>query len=170
MPISTTRTPPRPAEETGTTTPVAADRLRIRQMQADDLDQVIAIDARVTGVEKTDYWYEVFHRYGTRGGRQRFFFVAELDGVVEGFVIGEVRDWEFGEPPCGWVFGISVRPEARLSGVGARLLESICGAFRAAGVTKVRTLIARDNHLVLSFFRSQGMMAAPFIPLEIDID
>ncbi|MCL4800454.1 MAG: GNAT family N-acetyltransferase [Burkholderiales bacterium] len=138
-------------------------------MQADDLDQVIAIDARVTGVEKTDYWYEVFHRYGTRGGRQRFCFVAELDGAVEGFVVGEVRDWEFGEPPCGWVFGISVRPEARLGGVATRLLETICGAFRSAGVTKVRTLIARDNHLVLSFFRSQGMMAAPFIPLEIDI-
>lgn len=162
MPISSTKSGTAPAA-------TAAAQLRVRPMQSDDLDQVIAIDARVTGVEKTDYWYEVFHRYGTRGGRSRYFFVAELDHVIEGFVIGEVRDWEFGEPPCGWVFGISVRPEARLGGVGTRLLETICGAFRAAGVAKVRTLIARDNHLVLSFFRSQGMMAAPFIPLEIDI-
>jgi len=150
--------------------PAAPDTLRIRQMQSDDLDEVIAIDARVTGVEKTDYWYEMFHRYGTRGGRQRFFFVAEVDGAVEGFVIGEVRDWEFGEPPCGWVFGVAVRPEARLGGIGARLLESVNAAFRSAGVTKVRTLVARNNHLVLSFFRSQGMMAAPFIALELDIE
>ncbi|MCC6609677.1 MAG: GNAT family N-acetyltransferase [Burkholderiales bacterium] len=148
----------------------ATETLRVRQVQTADLDQVIAIDARVTGVEKTDYWYEVFHRYGTRGGRQRFFFVAELDGAVEGFVVGEVRDWEFGEPPCGWVFGVAVRPEARLAGIGSRLLEALHSAFRAAGVTKARTLVARDNHLVLSFFRSQGMMAAPFIALESDID
>jgi len=37
-------------------------------------------------------------------------------------------------------------------------------------VNKVRTLLARDNHLVMSFFRSQGMMAAPFIALERDLD
>ena len=31
---------------------------------------------------------------------------------------------------------------------------------------KLRTLLARDNTLILSFFRSQGMMAGPLIPLE----
>jgi GNAT superfamily N-acetyltransferase len=80
-----------------------------------------------------------------------------------------VRDWEFGSPPCGWVFGISVRPGSRLAGIATRLLEAICAGFRHAGVDKVRTLIARDNSLVLSFFRSQAMMAAPFIPLEKDL-
>jgi ribosomal protein S18 acetylase RimI-like enzyme len=134
-----------------------------------DLDQVIAIDSEVTGIPKTDYWYELFHRYGAARSRQRLFLVAEAEGAVQGFIIGEVRDWEFGAPPCGWVFAISVRPGARLAGVGARLLEAICAGFRHAGVDKVRTLIARDNGLVLSFFRSQGMMAAPVIPLEKDL-
>ena len=77
-----------------------------------------------------------------------------------------MRDWEFGSPPCGWVFGISVRPGARLTGTGTRLLEAMCQGFRRAGVNEVRTLIARDSALVLSFFRSQGMMAAPIITLE----
>ena len=34
---------------------------------------------------------------------------------------------------------------------------------------KVRTMLGRDNTLILSFFRSQGMMAGPFIPLEMDL-
>ena len=84
-------------------------------------------------------------------------------------MIGEVRDWEFGSPPCGWVFGIDVDPRARQAGVGTRLLQAICDGFRGAGVDKVRTMLARDNHLVLSFFRSQGMMAGPFIPLELEL-
>jgi ribosomal protein S18 acetylase RimI-like enzyme len=150
--------PPRP-------TPAA----RVRPVEAADLAQVIALDAEVTGIEKADYWYEVFHRYGSRGAKQRFFLVAESAGAIQGFVVGEVRDWEFGSAPCGWVFGINVRPEAREGGIGAKLLEAICDGFRRAGVTKVRTLLARDNNLVLSFFRSQGMMAAPFIPLEMDL-
>jgi GNAT superfamily N-acetyltransferase len=144
--------------------------LAVRPVEVRDLDAVIALDAAVTGLAKPDYWYELFHRYGTRGRQQRFFLVAEAGGEIQGFVIGEVRDWEFGSPPCGWVFGINVRPDARLGGVGARLLEAIVEAFRRAGVAKVRTLLARDNNLVLSFFRSQGMTAAPFIPLELDLE
>ena len=88
---------------------------------------------------------------------------------IQGYVVGEVRDWEFGSPPCGWVFGIGVRPHARLRRTGTRLLEEMCAAFRKRGVDKVRTLLARDNSLVLAFFRSQGMMAAPFIALERDL-
>jgi len=144
--------------------------LGVRPVEPADLDQVIAIDFEITRKRKTDYWYELFHRYGTGRSRQRQFLVAEAGGEIQGFIIGEVRDWEFGSPPCGWVFGISVRPGARLAGVGTRLFESICAGFRHAGVDKVRTLIARDNSLVLSYFRSQGMMAAPVIPLEKDLD
>jgi ribosomal protein S18 acetylase RimI-like enzyme len=67
------------------------------------------------------------------------------------------------------VFGIDVDPAARQAGVGARLLAAICAAFRRAGVRTVRTMLSRDNTLILAFFRSQGMMAGPFIPLEMDL-
>jgi ribosomal protein S18 acetylase RimI-like enzyme len=147
----------------------AGAETRVRPVEAADLDQVIAIDAEITGNEKTDYWYELFHRYGAGRSRQRLFLVAESGSEIHGFIIGEVRDWEFGSRPCGWVFGINVRPDSRLAGIATRLLEAICAGFRHAGVDKVRTLVARDNSLVLSFFRSQGMMAAPFIPLEKDL-
>ena len=143
--------------------------LAVRPVEVRDLDAIIALDAAVTGLAKPDYWYELFHRYGTRGRQQRFFLVGDAAGEIQGFVIGEVRDWEFGSPPCGWVFGIGVRPETRLRGTGTRLLEEICAAFRRRKVEKVRTLLARDNALVLAFFRSQGMMAAPFIALERDL-
>jgi ribosomal protein S18 acetylase RimI-like enzyme len=146
-----------------------ADALRVRNVQAADLDQVAAIDLEITRLPKPGYWAGIHQRYGSGRRQQRFFLVAEAAGRIEGFVIGEVRDWEFGSPRCGWVFAISVRPKARLAGTGSRLLEAICEGFRRLGVTKVRTLLQRDNQLILSFFRSQGMMAAPFIPLEIDL-
>ena len=142
----------------------------VRPARPGDLDPVIAIDATVTGLEKRGYWRSIFRRYADSRQTGRRFLVAEADGQVVGFVIGEVRDWEFGSPPCGWVFGIDVKPDARLSGIGTRLLDAICASFRRAGVHTVRTMLARDNTLVLSFFRSQGMMAGPFIPLEMDID
>jgi ribosomal protein S18 acetylase RimI-like enzyme len=142
----------------------------VRPVRARDLGRVVAIDATVTGIEKRAYWRSVFRRYADGAVLDRQFLVADAAGRVVGFVIGEVRDWEFGSPPCGWVFAIDVAPEARQSGVGSRLLREICDGFRRAGVRQVRTLLARDDTLVLSFFRSQGMMAAPLIPLEMDLD
>jgi ribosomal protein S18 acetylase RimI-like enzyme len=141
----------------------------IRPVRRADLREIIALDAAVTGIEKRAYWNAVFRRYGVAGDAQRQFLVAEDRGHVAGFVIGEVRDWEFGSPPCGWVFAIDVRPDARQRGIGARLLATISAAFRRAGVTTVRTMLARDNTLILSFFRSQGMMAGRFIPLEMEL-
>jgi ribosomal protein S18 acetylase RimI-like enzyme len=140
----------------------------VRPVRASDLDAVIAIDTRVTGIAKRTYWQGIYRRYGASRDPGRHFLVAADGDAVVGFVIGEVRDWEFGSAPCGWVFAIDVHPEARQHGVGTRLLAAICAGFRRAGVSKVRTMLSRDNRLILSFFRSQGMMAAPFIPLEMD--
>jgi ribosomal protein S18 acetylase RimI-like enzyme len=145
------------------------DGIEVRAVRRTDLDQVVAIDTAVTGLEKRAYWTSVYRRYGTDGRGEQKFLVAIIDGRVVGYVIGEVRDWEFGSPPCGWVFAISVDPQARLAGIGTRLLEAISGVFRRAGVKKLRTLLARDNTLILSFFRSQGLMAGPLMSLERDL-
>ncbi|MGA8010886.1 MAG: GNAT family N-acetyltransferase [Candidatus Acidiferrales bacterium] len=155
------------------TIPITFEKSRgmyIRPAVNSDLLGLIALDEEVTGLAKRKYWKETFARYGARRRLPRFFLVAEHRGRVEGFIIGEVRAWEFGEPPCGWIFTVQVRPKTRLKGIGTQLFETLCNAFRHAGVEKVRTMMARDNQLVLSFFRSQGMMAGPFIELEAALD
>jgi ribosomal protein S18 acetylase RimI-like enzyme len=167
-----TQFPPRelPAGSRAGVFPDGADAVVVRPVRRADLDQVIAIDATETGLEKRKYWASVFRRYGAGGSNEPQFLVALMQGRVVGFVIGEVRDWEFGSPPCGWVFAIDVAPQARLGGVGTRLLEAISASFRRAGVRKLRTMLARDNTLILSFFRSHGMMAGPLISLEMDLE
>nr|WP_255429600.1 GNAT family N-acetyltransferase [Ramlibacter albus] len=150
--------------------PASSGAVAIRAARRADLDPVIALDARVTGLEKRAYWERIFRRYGQAArGEQRWFLVAVAGGEVVGFVIGEVRDWEFGSPPCGWLFVIDIDPRVRQAGIGTRLLSALCDAMRGAGVRTLRTLLAHDNTLILSFFRSQGMMAAKMIPLEMDI-
>ncbi len=144
--------------------------ISIRPARPADLDQVIAIDAIVTGLEKRAYWRTINRRYGDAERIGRRFLVAESGARVAGFVIGEVRDWEFGEPPCGWVFAIDVHPDFRLSGVGTLLVDAMADWFRREGVLKMRTILARENTLILSFFRSMGMTTGPFIPLEMDLD
>lgn len=142
---------------------------QVRPVRRADLPEVIALDASVTGVHKADYWQRVYRRYGVGGQGLRHFLVAVDDGRVLGFVIGEVRDWEFGSPPCGWVFAVDVQPRARQRGVGTRLLNAMRNRFERVGVCMLRTMLASDNQLILSFFRSQGLRAGRLIPLELEI-
>ena len=93
--------------------------------------------------------------------------MAEIAGRVEGFVIGEVRAWEFGSPPCGWVFAIQVRPGLPPGRRRHAVVRGDRDRFRGAGVDRLRTMVARDNTVMLSFFRSQGMVAGPFVELEM---
>jgi L-amino acid N-acyltransferase YncA len=132
----------------------------IREAEPVDIDAVTALDARITGLAKPDYWRRAYTRYGTRP--TRYFLVAEIAGRVRGFVLGEERAWEFGSPPSGWVFAIG--------GIGSRLFAAICARMKASGVRTVRTMLARDDALNMAFFRSQGMRGGPFIQLEMPLD
>jgi hypothetical protein len=58
----------------------------------------------------------------------------------------------------------------RLHNVGNAMLEAISREFKKAGVNKMRTMVARDARLPMLFFRSEGMMAGPYIQLEKDLD
>jgi GNAT superfamily N-acetyltransferase len=149
--------------------------LRIRRVRKTEIPFVTVLDSRVTGVAKPNYWQDIFALYGRRRQKERFFLIAEtvdrgLPKVPQGFIVGEVRAWEFGSAPCGWIFALSVEPAARLLGVGEALFKAICAEFVKAGVMKVRTMVARDYRLPMLFFRSEGMTAGPYIQLEKDLE
>jgi ribosomal protein S18 acetylase RimI-like enzyme len=153
---------------------IKGEALRIRRVRADDMGRVTALDKRDTGVGKAVYWRDVFARYGKRRPRERFFLIAEPAAhgsakVLFGFIIGEVRAWEFGSAPSGWIFALAVEQGARLRGVGEALLEAILVEFARSGVTKVRTMVARSDRLPMLFFRGAGMAAGPYIQLEMDL-
>jgi len=149
------------AEKTGST-------LNIRKARPDDCNAIVAIDKQTSGVAKKQYWQGMLDLCSDRRDTE-FFLVAEREHKVIGFIMGEIRAWEFGSPSCGWVSAIGVARNKLLEGVGSGLLDALCEYFRLAGVPSVRTMIARQNHELLSFFRSYGMMAGPFLQLELEL-
>ncbi len=98
----------------------------IRGAQSADVPAISSLDERITGMCKPGYWQHMFARYGERPNR--FFLVAEdQDHGLAGFIIGEVRAWEFGSPPSGWVFALGVDPALRLRKIGSRLFDGAEG-------------------------------------------
>lgn len=152
-----------------------SSRVIIRAAAETDLSAVATLDESVTGIGKSDYWRDIYERYSTRRVEERFFLVAESvgeasDTSILGYIVGEVRAWEFGSEPCGWVFAFSVDPGTRQQGVGEQLFEAISGSFMSVGIKLMRTMVGRDNQLHMAFFRSEGMTAGPYIQLEKELE
>ncbi|MEI2736789.1 MAG: GNAT family N-acetyltransferase [Rhodoblastus sp.] len=128
------------------------------------------MDEATTGpVNKPDYWRDMIAQFSGAQADRRAFLVAEADGRVVGFISGEIRAFEFGAEPRGWVFAVAVDPTVRVKNVGTRLFDELCAIFQRAGVDKVSTLIERDSDLVLAFFRSQGMIFGRYIQMEKEL-
>ena len=86
---------------------------------------------------------------------------------VLGYLGGEVRSWEFGSEPAGWIFALGVDPRALHHGLGRLLLDAAVARFAELGVRTVRTMVRRDDVSVLSFFRSGRFVAGPYVELEL---
>ncbi|HET6277429.1 MAG TPA: GNAT family N-acetyltransferase [Candidatus Polarisedimenticolia bacterium] len=160
-----------PAAATVQTNAILA--LRIRAIRSGDAAAIAAIDAAHTGLLKRRYWRDVVTRHAGRGraGGARVGLVAVegAKGRVVGYVMGRVRSFEFGSEPCAWIVALGVHPRMLRGGVASRLFAEACRRFAQHGITLVRTMVRRDDVGVLTFFRSQGFVAGPYVELELSI-
>ncbi len=145
--------------------------VRIRDLRDSDLGEIVRIDALRTGKPKHEYWRRsLADLRGAPGGR-RAGLAAEGEGSgIAGYLFGEVRAFEFGSDPCGWVIAVAVDPASGRKGAATALLEEACRRFRSAGVTRVRTMVSRTDVPFLSFFRARGFVGGPFVQLERDLE
>lgn len=146
--------------------------INIRQVSKADSAAIVALDAEITGANKSAYWTDILDRFaGSDQRMRRYFLVASsADDELVGFIVGEIRAWEFGSPPCGWVLALDVSPGHRERGIGESLLDALCTEFRNADITTLRTMVLGNDKVNLSFFRSEGLAAGPYIELEKRLD
>ena len=132
-------------------------------MTAEDLPQIVEILKSITRDKVGARWRKMLAARvdsSEHGG-----FVAEEDGQVVGFIIGETKVGGFGARLTGWIDYVGVSPERMDTGVGRALADRILRHFRSEGVTDVCTAVLWDSGDMLAFFKSQGFERSPFINL-----
>lgn len=144
--------------------------LPIRQLEKKDVSEVARIDALRTGLLKADYWERVFEDFFEPSeGSLKIGLAADEDSGLAGYLMGEVRAFEFGSEACGWIFAVATDLPYARTGIASRLLAEACRRFREAGVTRMRTMVRRNDVPVLSFFRSNGFTGGSYVQLELDL-
>lgn len=136
----------------------------IRAMDTVDIGAVVDIDERIGGTYRPDVWERRVGYYLRRDPDAAM--VAEVDGRVVGFMLGEVRSGEFGlEEATGWIEVLGVDPNHRGLSIGRQLAEAMLNHFRGLGATSVRTLVNEDMEGIAGFFASLGFEPEPLKPL-----
>jgi ribosomal protein S18 acetylase RimI-like enzyme len=146
--------------------PEARPAARMRPLDELDIGSVVRIDERITGVYRPEVWERRVAYYLRRDPEASR--VAELDGKVVGFMLGDVRAGEFGlEEPSGWIERFGIDPEYRGRDLGKQMFEAILDHFRVAGATTVRTLVDGKDAAVTGFLTALGFTPSSMLALEI---
>ena len=148
--------------------------VRVRRVQAADIPQVIGLDTRVTKLAKADYWNDIFRRYGKRRLDERFFLVAESGGARRA---ARARLHHRRNPRLGIrldALRLGFRAVGRtgdaLAQYRLRHARSDFRRIQESGHQQDAHDGGGDDRLPMLFFRSEGMMAGPYIQLEKDLD
>jgi GNAT superfamily N-acetyltransferase len=142
----------------------------VRALEPADLDTVIAIDEKLTGQTRKDYWRTRFDIATLRPPWMSL--VAERDGRVVGFLFGWVGESEFGiAGPTGWIDLIGVDPAYRGRGVAHALVDRfIDGGRQLRAIRKAATLIDLAQADVREFFVGEGFRHGPMVQLERSLE
>ncbi len=148
--------------------PEIQSQARIRPLDELDIGGIVRIDERITGVYRPEVWEKRVGYYLRRdpGASQ----VAEWEGKVVGFLLGDLRAGEFGlEEPSGWIERFGIDPDHRGRDLGKQMFEAICRHFRAEGATRVRTLVDRGDPAIGGFLRALGFAPSTLEALELPL-
>ena len=141
--------------------------INIRLMEAGDFDAVVEIDEKVLNASRPDYYKMKFERLVQSEDYVPTSLVAEEDGKVVGFVMGELFRGEYGiAEEKATLDTIGVHPDYQHMGIGGRLITEFMDHLKKLGVQKVNTLVHWDDPYLIHFFSGNQFSPSKTINLE----
>lgn len=121
----------------------------IRNMTADDLEQVCAIETETF----SDPWSEEDFRSSMEEANNHY-IVVEIDGKVVGYcgywgIAGE-----------GYIYNVAVKNEYRRQAIGNRMLRSLLEDAADRGITSVTLEVRYSNEAAIRLYESLGFVRA----------
>ena len=142
------------------------NQIIIRAIRPSDLEAIVEIDAKVLGKVRRDYWDTKLELMDSRSPMASL--VADVDGRVVGFVLGDASGWEYRVPDTtGFIDTIGVDPAFQRRGVARLLVREMIDHLRKVGVHTVSTHVNWRDGDLLRFFDKMGFHRGDLINLDL---
>jgi flavin-dependent dehydrogenase/ribosomal protein S18 acetylase RimI-like enzyme len=143
-------------------------KITVRQMTERDIDEMMRIDEKITGLPHSAYYQSKAAAYIKRAP-ESCLVALQRDRVV-GFVLGDVRGWEFATELSGWLEIIGIDPEHQGQGISRALMDELCARFRRAGVRVINTMVNWNDGDLIDYFRANGFNPGEYVNLVKPLD
>jgi ribosomal protein S18 acetylase RimI-like enzyme len=141
----------------------------VRGLKPQDLEAVVAIDAKSTGRRREEYFRIKLAQNLSETGI-KVSLAAEADGLFRGFLLARVYYGEFGTlEPVAVLDTLGVHPDVRGQGIGHALMEQLLLNLAGLGVPILRTEVAWDDSQMLAFFHRERFRPAERLCLELPV-
>ncbi|MBU2499514.1 MAG: GNAT family N-acetyltransferase, partial [Proteobacteria bacterium] len=131
-------------------------------------DAIVMIDMKVLGKKRPDYWEMKLTLAEKRSPIASL--VAELDGQVVGFILGDASGWEYGVPEnIGMIDTIGVDPACQRQGIAKLLMKEMISNLKKVGVDTIYTFVNWRDWNLLQFFDAFGFQRGEMINLELKV-
>jgi len=148
---------------------LSRDNVLVRSLTMEDLDHVVRIDAKITGHDRSDFFKRKFQEVLFESGI-RVSLIAEIDGMVVGFMMARVDFGEFGRTASEAVIDtLGVAKAFRSKHVGHALLSQLLGNLATLQVESVRSEVEWNNFGLLGFLESCGFVLSQRLALSCDL-
>ena len=123
-------------------------------MESMDIDRVLAIDSKITGVRRAATYTDLI--IGDLGKIPDLSFVAEVDGEVQGFLLA--RRAYFGEPfdEVGMIHILGVEPDYQRMGIATQMVNALVETCQEKKLNAVRIMIDEKDDQLSSLFQHVG--------------
>ncbi len=144
-----------------------AEKINMRVLKRSDFETIVGIDKIISKQDRRSYYERKFAALLDALHSINSSLVAEVDGRIVGFIMGDVYFGEFGIPETlGTLDTIGVHPGFQNHGVGSEMLEQFLVNMKAVGVKKVYSLIDWDDFPMEKFLSRHGFEPSRRINLE----
>jgi len=142
--------------------------IKIRLMQAEDLAAVVAIDGKILGTPRSEYFEMKFEvLFESRVCLPTSLVAESENGTVVGFVMGTLYMGEFGiYQEQATLDTIGVDPEYQKQGIGELLIEEFIDHLKSLQVRRLSTLVDSGDNKLTHFFASNRFTPSKTINLE----
>jgi predicted N-acetyltransferase YhbS len=135
---------------------LARDRADVRTMSRADFADIVRVDRRVTGRDRSAY---IEHKLAEAmdDAAIRVSLTARLDGQVVGFLMARADLGDYGRiDPVAVLDTLAVDPAWGHRGVGAALFSQLGINLRALRIERVETIVAPQDFGLLGFLYARG--------------
>lgn len=148
---------------------IKREHIAIRPMKETDLEAITAIDSMYFGTARVEYYRDKLAS-ATKGAGINTSLVAEVDGQLVGFIMGQLYTGEFGIPEnAANLDTIGVHPMVGGKGVAGKLLEQFTIQMDKLGVSTIHSLVDWSNKNLMLFFHRSGFVPSKRLSLELDL-